>query len=267
MAVLLTLTAFAPRNSNAQTAGCPVAPDACSFALQLQRWLNHGDAQAIADLLLLEEVECPGPAPRGLGGPYPLCDDSAPGERRAGAHIVRLASEGGMGSRDYFRDGLLSQVQAISSGGMSRLAISMLGCADTAVTALSCSDGFSVIFAAPPCAPDIERCNRPVLALPVQRVGNVMRLTTIISTNTLLFPPAAFSQPAPGLGLEQLHHALVGHPPFFAWAPAASYLPPAGTGPVVDTHRVTVSVVFAGVLAVTGCGVLLWLHVRRRARA
>src|SRR5215208_3526470 len=96
MAVLATLLlgVAAPGTAHAaRDPDCPVEPDACEFVRSVVVALDSGDRSALLPLLATEEVVCPAPDSGGLGGPFPLCDGAAEGERRVGVPISRINSE------------------------------------------------------------------------------------------------------------------------------------------------------------------------------
>jgi hypothetical protein len=83
-----TQAALTPAATN-----CPLAPDVCTFAREIERAVLSGDYSGIVTSARAEEITCPPQRLPGAGGPYPLCD-GAPGERRQGYTIAYLSSEG-----------------------------------------------------------------------------------------------------------------------------------------------------------------------------
>lgn len=233
-AVTLTLAATDPVRA-AQPSDCPVAPEACAFALRLNGLLAHGDVDAVARLLRPEEVECPGPTPMGLGGPYPLCDGALPGERRMGAKIIRLNSEGGMASPAQFAEGLrrVSGYEEVTGALPQRIVA--LGCPDSQGRPGDCRDRLTVVYAAPPCADGAGRCVRPLRIFPAVREGASSRFTTFIGTVAEVLPPEILA----GGRTEHPNALLIVPQPatavtFFAWMPAAPVFPVTGTGTAAD---------------------------------
>jgi hypothetical protein len=98
---------------------CPVAQDVCVFASSIARAVTDGNVDALVSAAQLREYSCPATRPQGLGGPYPLCDNAAAGEKRQGFQIAYLASEGQVldaaGLRDAIRRWLQSGLSATTS--------------------------------------------------------------------------------------------------------------------------------------------------------
>jgi hypothetical protein len=83
---------------------CPANPAACDLARLMQEKLAAGDFAAVASLHRLQAFDCPGGPPLGAGGPFPLCDGAAAGEKRSGLQMARRYSEGYIVSpNDYVR--------------------------------------------------------------------------------------------------------------------------------------------------------------------
>lgn len=65
------------------TFDCGDYPHQCGAIDQLSKLLAEGSPDLRLRLVTTDRT-CPGPAPEGLGGPYPLCNGASPGETRAG---------------------------------------------------------------------------------------------------------------------------------------------------------------------------------------
>lgn len=63
--------------------GCPVSEWVCDAAMLVQSSLQSADFALLLQRAEFATFECPIERPSGLGGPYPLCDDT-PGETRTG---------------------------------------------------------------------------------------------------------------------------------------------------------------------------------------
>lgn len=243
----------------ARALNCPVAADACAFATHVQQWFDRGIYDAFASLLQTQEVECPGPTPIGLGGPYPLCDGSQPGERRYGTPIVRPGSEGGIGSVELFRDLLARRA--------TPMRLATIGCPDAAALgANACGDAFSLVFVAPDCPAQGGCSIQPVTVLPVVRQpSGQYRLASIITSVAGLLPDAALTGGRVSAGRELFVPGAPATATFVPWSPPpVAALPPAGHGLTVDTPAsvTTAAILFAGAIAV----VLLSVTTRLRRR-
>lgn len=241
-----------------QSPDCPVSADACAFGLHVQRWLELREYDAIVSLLSVEEVVCPGPAPMGLGGPYPLCDGSAPGERRYGTPITRPQSEGGVGGVDFFRETLTRR------DGTMRLV--SVGCPDTeADGGRACGDRFSLIFAAPDCPARGGCTARPVTAFLVDRqVSGQFRLATIIFAAEAAVPRAALAGGRVDANLGFFVTGPATFATFFPWnPPTVRTLPASGTGGVVrDASVKTILLPLSLLVAFGGLGAFVWGRLR-----
>lgn len=173
-----------------QEGSCPVEPDACAFAALLNQWLLSGNVDAVVARLVVQEQECPGPEPHGLGGPYPLCDGAAPGERRAGVPIARLQSEGGVLSTENVKQLLRSWIRtadpAVSDEyGSGDLRLFTIGCTGITGAGTSCSTRFTVVFSLIRTT-NVAQPTRLLLMFPVDRQADgTLRITAVV-TSTLL---------------------------------------------------------------------------------
>jgi DNA-binding CsgD family transcriptional regulator len=85
--VVATPSPIAPVN-------CPVNSAACEVALQLQPVVEGRDLDTLVSLMSSEDHVCPGGAPQGAGGPFPLCTGASAGEVRTGYLIFTHLSQG-----------------------------------------------------------------------------------------------------------------------------------------------------------------------------
>jgi hypothetical protein len=96
LSVLSASAGATPAAEHSHSGGgtCPAVEDVCGLAVALNRAAGQGDVDALLTLVAPWTYRCPGPVAGGAGGPYPLCDGSAPGEERTGYPVAHLQSEG-----------------------------------------------------------------------------------------------------------------------------------------------------------------------------
>ena len=135
-------------------ATCPVAPAACAAADRLSDLLARGDIDALVAATEPEQFECPGPRPTGAGGPFPLCDGSAPGEQRTGYSITYLQGERSVVSEQGHRTFLQGWLETVApnhrdSVGEGRLLLYTIGCEQAPANATPpCPGQAAIVFSA-----------------------------------------------------------------------------------------------------------------------
>lgn len=121
---------------------CPIAPDACAYAAQLNAWMLAGDLDAIVAQVQPEEITCPIPGVTGQIGAYPLCEGSGPGEPRTGYPFGFLGSEGTMMTEEQYRETL----QPLLTGSASLHAYGLSCYDETATSRSDCRSKFGIAF-------------------------------------------------------------------------------------------------------------------------
>lgn len=137
----------AAASPTAQAGQCPVAADLCTFAATVERNLQSDLSQVVA-LARAQSYNCPATRPQGLGGPYPLCDQT-PGQTRQGFPVAYLSSEGQIvdtqGLRDAINRWLQQGAGATGSDRFGPAATNLytIGCA---AGPLPCGNQFVLVF-------------------------------------------------------------------------------------------------------------------------
>jgi hypothetical protein len=235
-----------------QAGSCPVEPDACAFAALLNQWLLSGNVDAVAARLSLQEQECPGPEPHGLGGPYPLCAGAMPGERRAGVPIAGLQSEGGVLSTENVKALLRSWIStadlAVSDEyGPGDLQLFTLGCAGIAGVGTSCSTRFTVVFSLIRTT-DVAQPTRLLLMFPVERQADgTLRITAVV-TSALLGDESGLATALRGGNGTIFTPYPVEPGVYFPWSPPQGAAFP-GTGVGIPAENENAIAMFAGFVA------------------
>ena len=198
-------------------AACPVDPGACAFAAQLNGWIANKDIDAIVAHSAPREWECPGPRPRGMGDPFPLCEGSTAGERRSGFPLHAFQSEGSVLSQPAYRDFLRGWVESAAPSrgdefGPGAARVHTIGCPQTqAGAAAACREQLVVVVSAIREGRDIAPGTRFHLIFFVQQTGGAAAIqgigTALASINepeiikggpVAAFPWAPLTRPAPG---------------------------------------------------------------------
>jgi hypothetical protein len=123
---------------------CPVEDsNVCHVAEDLAERMSSEDYDGIVGLARSAEYQCPGRAPTGAGGPFPLCMGAAQGETRVGYSVSRLQSEGAV----VTRDGLIALLRrwVTEDAGGTPIRAAAVGCPIIADEA-ECSDRFAVVL-------------------------------------------------------------------------------------------------------------------------
>jgi hypothetical protein len=120
------------------------------LASRLEGWLNSGDVGSITAVHRVQSFTCPGGAPMGPGGAFPLCTGAPAGEMRNGIQIARRYSEGAIISTDAYGQFLGQVSQAVDAGssdayGTGALKLEALSCVDQTAQPTNCPQ-FVVIF-------------------------------------------------------------------------------------------------------------------------
>jgi hypothetical protein len=155
--------------------GCPLTADVCALADTVRSMLEGHEVGRLIDQAMAQQFECLGPNPVGLGGPYPLCDGSIPGERRSGYPIGFLGSEGGVLSVDQYREFLtdwLANVSPSSSDdkGPGTVRLLTIGCPLSAVSAgQPCETDARLVFSSIQDRGYVTGPTRSILALTARR--------------------------------------------------------------------------------------------------
>ena len=131
---------------------CPINPVACTFATRLRGLLVGGDVAAIVAANRTQSFSCPGGAPMGPGGPFPLCSGAPAGEARTGIQTARRYSEGFVVSPQQYETILRALLQAVDQGasdpnGGGALDLYALSCLDPAAAPQACTR-FAIVFSA-----------------------------------------------------------------------------------------------------------------------
>lgn len=128
---------------------CPVGQSVCAAALELSQLLTAGNFDRVVERSTAKEWECPGPAPRGAGDAFPLCQGSSPGEKRMGYQHARILSEGSVLSAEQYRELLRSRVTVADpsrsdSYGPGDFRLVSVGCPQG--EAQACAQQYAVAF-------------------------------------------------------------------------------------------------------------------------
>lgn len=237
--LVLALLAAAPACSaaTATPTSCPLDQEACAFAAALNRWLQSGDDDSIIARLAPERFTCPGPVAQGLGGPYPLCEGSTPGEERSGYPSDNF-SEGTVQSASQYR-GLLgywrahTEASLADGDGPGALRLVTLACT-AAGGSVDCGHQFLVAFSALWRFPQNPEAVRMVFVFWIAR-GVGPGEERIVGTGA-----GALSQVPAGMvrGGRAPSHVPLGDVEFFPWVPpavaAASPTPASGARPLTS---------------------------------
>jgi hypothetical protein len=196
--------------------GCNLDAEVCAFAATLNRWLLTPDVDAILARTAPEQFECPGPRPQGLGGPYPLCDGAAPGERRSGYTVVRLQSEASVVSAQGYRDLVRTWIESADPArrdefGPGTQRLYGIGCpAASAGGPASCRERFATVFSAIQVRPNVPQPHREQLIFFAARGSDLPALHGLGTAGVInepamlrggavqLFPWAPGERPGPG---------------------------------------------------------------------
>lgn len=116
---------------------CPIEEVMCNLGESLEVALGNGDYDSIVDLMQSREETCPGGAPQGAGGPFPLCEGAPQGEVRTGYQLARRYSEGSIVDREgvvTYLEGFMNSVtpQASDAHGEGGLRLQGVSCAQPA---------------------------------------------------------------------------------------------------------------------------------------
>jgi hypothetical protein len=133
---------------------CPIETVVCNIADSLDVALDQGNYGAIVELMQGREETCPGGAPQGAGGPFPLCEGAQQGEKRTGYQLSRRYSEGYFPGRDgvvLFLEGFVNAASpdvtdAYGSGELRLQAVSCVtpagdNCEEAAIIFTAILDG------------------------------------------------------------------------------------------------------------------------------
>jgi hypothetical protein len=142
-----TTTPTPPSSPTASPIGCPVDAELCDFATLVSRAVVSSDIDALMAHIEAQPFECPGPPPPGLGGPYPLCDTSRPGERRVGYPFIVFQSEGSVraeaGARAMLQRIMSTDPSRSDQFGPGAMRLFTIGCPGRPP---SCSQRFAIVF-------------------------------------------------------------------------------------------------------------------------
>src|SRR5262245_15333668 len=146
--------AAAAQATSLAAAGCPVHPDACTLAAALSADLARDDMDAVSARLHLHTYVCPERGGTEAGGPFPLCEDAAPGERRSGMPFGFLQSEGVVYAVEQYLGMLhywLARAQPAAADDVGSGALRLFGFGCPAITPAEgprCRDAFTLVFSA-----------------------------------------------------------------------------------------------------------------------
>lgn len=172
---------------------CPVDASVCVFASQINRSLLGGDTDPIIALMEPRAFICPGPEPRDVGDPFPICDGSAPDDLRDGYIVGFLHSHGAAYSteqlRAFFARWIRSSLDEESDGyGSGAARLMSIGCPGIQTDeGASCRDRFTIVFSALQQLPDARMPLRIQLVFHVDRTDGTQRIVHVQSG--LVLPP------------------------------------------------------------------------------
>ena len=133
---------------------CPWGEALCILAQGIERALERNDLQAVLDLAVLRQFECPGGRPSGGGAPFPLCDGVPAFEARDGIPVGRRYSEGAVVDLEGLRGFIAAFVKDVSprsrdAAGNGELELYAFSCEREAIAVqnVSCARA-AVIFSA-----------------------------------------------------------------------------------------------------------------------